>query len=109
MTPHPRILIVGGGPVGLCLAGLLAQQGIASVVIEQDAAYCTGSRAICVSRRSQEIFQWFGAGDALQAKGLAWTGGRSYFRETQVLQFQMPHDPAQRFSPMLNIQQFYIE
>ena len=104
-----RVLIIGGGPVGLTTAALLARQGIASTVIEADESYCTGSRAICLSRRSLEILDWVGAADAIVAKGLAWTGGRSYFRDQEVLQFDMPHDPTQRFAPMTNIQQFYVE
>ncbi len=106
---HVPVLIAGGGPVGLALSALLARQGIASLVIEADDSYCTGSRAICMSRRSQEILAWAGAADALIAKGLAWTGGRSYWRDTEVLHFEMPSQPSQRFAPMLNIQQFYVE
>jgi 3-(3-hydroxy-phenyl)propionate hydroxylase len=104
-----RVLIAGGGPVGLSLAALLAEYGIASVVIEADEGYCSGSRAICVSRRSQEIFGWFGGDASLVAKGLPWTGGRSYFRSDEVLHFEMPSEPGERFAPMVNIQQFYIE
>ena len=55
------VLIAGGGPVGLALAALLARQGVRSMVLEADAGYCTGSRAICISRRSQEILAWAGA------------------------------------------------
>ena len=53
--------IIGGGPVGLTLAALLARQGVASLVVEADAGYCEGSRAICISRRSQEILAAAGA------------------------------------------------
>jgi 3-(3-hydroxy-phenyl)propionate hydroxylase len=106
---HVSVLIAGGGPVGLSLAALLAKQGIAAWVIEADTGYCTGSRAICVARRSQEIFSWLGAEQPLLAKGLPWVGGRSYFRDQQVLHFQMQTDLHQRFAPMLNIQQYYIE
>ncbi len=81
---HVPVLIAGGGPVGLTLAALLARQGIASLVVEADEGYCSGSRAICMSRRSQEILAWAGAADALVAKGLAWTGGRSYWRDTEA-------------------------
>lgn len=109
LPTHVPVLIAGGGPVGLTLAALLARQGIASLVVEADDGYCSGSRAICVSRRSQEILGWAGAADALVAKGLAWTGGRSYWRDTEVLQFQMPSQPTERFAPMVNIQQFYVE
>lgn len=103
------VLIAGGGPVGLTLAALLARHGVASLVVEADAGYCTGSRAICISRRSQEILAWAGAGAALARKALPWTGGRSYFRGTEVLNFQMPSEPTQRFAPMVNIQQFHVE
>ena len=93
----------------MTLAALLAHHGIASLVVEADGGYCTGSRAICMSRRSQEILAWVGADRSLLEKGLPWTGGRSYFRDREVLHFEMPSDPAQRFAPMLNMQQFYAE
>ncbi|MBA4329659.1 MAG: FAD-dependent oxidoreductase [Polaromonas sp.] len=103
------VLIAGGGPVGLTLAALLSRLGIASLVIEADAGYCSGSRAICMSRRSQEILGWVGADRPLLDKGLSWVGGRSYWRDAEVLHFQMPSEPSQRFAPMVNIQQFYVE
>jgi 3-(3-hydroxy-phenyl)propionate hydroxylase len=104
-----QVLIAGGGPVGLTLAALLAQQGVQVIVVEADESYCTGSRAICMSRRSQEIMGWIGADNKMSATGLPWTGGRSYFRDQEVLHFQMPNDATQRFAPMLNIQQYYVE
>ncbi len=103
------VLIAGGGPVGLTLAALLGRQGIRALVVEADPSYCEGSRAICISRRSQEILGWIGADRAVVDKGLSWTGGRSYFRDTEVLHFKMPSEPTERFAPMVNIQQFYIE
>ncbi|WP_448173456.1 FAD-dependent oxidoreductase [Rhizobacter fulvus] len=103
------VLIAGGGPVGLALAALLGRYGVACLVVEADASYCEGSRAICISRRSQEIMGWVGADRALVEKGLSWTGGRSFFRDREVLHFRMPSEPGERFAPMVNIQQFYVE
>ena len=108
-SDHVSVLIAGGGPVGLTLAALLAHYGVASRVIEVDGGYCTGSRAICVSRRSQEILGWVGADRALVEKGLSWVGGRSFYQDTEVLHFEMPSEPTQRFAPMVNIQQYFIE
>jgi len=109
LPSHVPVLIAGGGPVGLTLAALLAEYGIASLTVEADDGYCAGSRAICMSRRSQEILGWIGADAPLNRTGLAWTGGRSYFRDQEVLHFEMPHEPLQRYAPMVNIQQYYVE
>ena len=103
------VLIVGGGPVGLTLAALLATFGVRARVIEADDGYCTGSRAICISRRSMEILAWAGAERHVADVGLPWVGGRSYFRDTEVLHFTMPSEPGDRFGPMINIQQYEIE
>lgn len=107
--PLLPVLIAGGGPVGLTLAALLAKQGVRCEVIEADEGYCTGSRAICMSRRSQEILGWVDADEALVRKGLSWVGGRSHFRDREVLHFRMPSEPSERFAPMVNIQQFHVE
>ena len=104
-----QVVIVGAGPVGFCVALGLANHGIPTVLIEADDSVCFGSRAICISRRSQEILDRLGALKSFSEKGLPWTGGRSYYRNAEVLHFKMPHDENQKLPPMLNIEQFYIE
>jgi 3-(3-hydroxy-phenyl)propionate hydroxylase len=106
---HHRVVIAGGGPVGLAVALGLARFGVPSVVLEADETVCVGSRAICLSRRSLEILDALGVLDAFVDKGLAWTGGRSFWRDAEVLHFLMPHDADQRLAPMTNIEQYYIE
>src|SRR5262245_47402120 len=68
-----------------------------------------GSRAACVSRRSLEIMERLGVLDAFMSKGLPWTDGRSFYVETEVFRFSMPHDAEQKLPPMINLQQYYIE
>jgi 3-(3-hydroxy-phenyl)propionate hydroxylase len=103
------VLIIGGGPVGMTMAALLAKRGVDVLVVEADEGYCLGSRATCVSRRSLEIMGWAGADAAMMDKSLPWSDGRSFYKDREVLHFQMPADPTQRFAPMVNIQQYYVE
>jgi 3-(3-hydroxy-phenyl)propionate hydroxylase len=103
------VAIVGGGPVGMTLALALARQGVRSVLIEADDRVCTGSRAICISRRSLEIFKRLGVVDGFLQKGLPWTGGRSFYRDTEVFRFTMHQDDEQSLPPMINIAQYQIE
>ncbi|SAK80465.1 FAD-dependent oxidoreductase [Caballeronia calidae] len=103
------VTIVGGGPVGLAVALGLANHGVRSVLIEADDSVCHGSRAICISRRSLEIIERLGALDGFVKTGLPWTGGRSFYRDTEVLHFTMPQDENQKLPPMVNLAQYHIE
>jgi 3-(3-hydroxy-phenyl)propionate hydroxylase len=105
---HP-VVVVGGGPVGLASALGLANQGIPVVLLEADDSVCFGSRAICISRRSLEIIQRLGALEGFLKIGLPWTGGRSFYRDVEVLHFTMPHDENQKLPPMINLAQYSIE
>jgi 3-(3-hydroxy-phenyl)propionate hydroxylase len=103
------VVIVGAGPVGLAAAACLARFGIESVVIEKNCCAGEGSRAICLSRRSLEILDWIGAAEPFVAKGLGWTRGRAFYRDRQIHELCMPHSDAEKFLPMTNLQQYYME
>lgn len=103
------VAIVGGGPVGLATALGLARQSISSVVIEADDSVCMGSRAACISRRSLEICGRLDALPQMLQRGLPWSGGRSFWQQTEVFRFAMPEYEGQRLPPMINLQQYYIE
>ena len=105
---HP-VAIIGGGPIGLALALDLANHGVRSVVIEADASVSQGSRAACISRRTQEILDQLGVLQPVLDRALPWTAGTSFYRETPVFRLEMPMDARQKFYPMVNLQQCYFE
>ena len=107
--PRHPVIIAGAGPVGLTAALALARLGVASVVVDKKNTVNDGSRAICISRYSFETLQQLGVVAQFEAKGLGWTSGRCYFRDQLIYQFAMPHSADERFLPMYNIQQQYIE
>ncbi len=103
------VAIVGAGPVGLCAALTLARHGVPSVVLDAKSSVGEGSRAICIARHSVEIFQQLGVAGRFLGKALPWTDGTSYYRERPVYRLRMPHGPDERYYPMYNLQQQYIE
>ena len=103
------VVVVGGGPVGMVTALGLANHGVPVVLIEADDSVCFGSRAICISRRSLEIIERLGAVEGFKRIGLPWTGGRSFYRDVEVLKFSMPQDENQKHAPMVNLAQYHIE
>jgi 2-polyprenyl-6-methoxyphenol hydroxylase-like FAD-dependent oxidoreductase len=65
------VLIVGGGPVGLCLAMDLAWRGVECLMLERRAAGEPPSvKCNHVSSRSMEIFRRLGLADEVRAAGL---------------------------------------
>jgi 3-(3-hydroxy-phenyl)propionate hydroxylase len=105
---HP-VAIVGAGPVGLAAAIELARRGIRCVLLEKKNTLNDGSRAICVSRSSFETLQQLGAVEPFERKSLGWTRGRCYYRDRLIYRLEMPHSKEERYLPMYNIQQQYIE
>lgn len=103
------VVIVGAGPIGLVTALLLAKSGVKSVVLESERQVSEGSRAIAFTRRSMEILQQTGVANRVSAMGLPWRFGNSYFRGQRVFRMENPHDPDDRFEPLINIQQQYLE
>ncbi|MEK9825516.1 MAG: FAD-dependent monooxygenase [Methylotenera sp.] len=67
MQTHHNILVVGGGPVGLVLALLLAKQGLPSTVLEarQQGAANQDTRALALSYGTRRILEKLGVWDAL--------------------------------------------
>jgi 3-(3-hydroxy-phenyl)propionate hydroxylase len=103
------VLIVGAGPIGMTAALVLARYGIRSVLIERRDTFNDGSRAICVARPSMHILERIGAVAPFVEKALGWRFGRSYYRGEQIFRLEMPQPRGEKYLPMYNLQQQYIE
>ena len=104
-----RVTIVGSGPAGMVTALELARHGVRCVVLNSELQFSQGSRAIVFTRRSLEILQQVGVADRMMATGLPWRFGNSYYRNQLCFRMEAPHDPDDRYFPMLNLQQQYME
>ena len=103
------VVIVGGGMVGLTAALDLARRGVASVVLDEDDSVSTGSRAICMAKRSLEIFDRLGIGARMLDHGVIWNRGEVLFRDRQVYEFDLLPEAGHAFPAFINLQQYYVE
>jgi 3-(3-hydroxy-phenyl)propionate hydroxylase len=105
---HP-VLIAGAGPIGMTAALVLARYGVRSVLIDRKDTFNDGSRAICIARSSMYILERIGAVAPFLENSLGWRYGRSYYRGEQIFRLEMPQPPGEKYLPMYNLQQQFIE
>ncbi|WP_010626137.1 FAD-dependent oxidoreductase [Halomonas sp. KM-1] len=106
---HCPVVIVGAGPTGLAMAIDLAQQGIASVVLDDNNTVSVGSRAICFAKRTLEILDRLGCAQPMVDKGVTWQRGRVFFQEREVYDFDLLPEEGHRMPAFINLQQYYFE
>jgi len=109
-----QVAIVGAGPVGLTLAADLALRGVPAIVLEAEtksaeSAVQFGSRSICYAKRSLEILDRLGVGQAMLDKGVTWQLGKVFWRDRLVYQFDLLPEAGHRMPAFVNCQQFYLE
>lgn len=107
--PALPVVVVGAGPVGMAVALGLAQRGTRVTVLEAANQVSFGSRAICISRHSLEVADRLDFGEQLSDVVLPWHGGRSFYRDKEVLHFLMPNEPHAVRGPMVNVSQSQLE
>lgn len=105
---HP-VVIVGGGLVGLTLALDLRKRGVDVVVIEKGDTVSEGSRSICQAKRTLEIWDRLGVGDAVKNKGVQWGVGRVFCQEDELYSFDLQPEPGYKMPAFVNLQQYYCE
>jgi 3-(3-hydroxy-phenyl)propionate hydroxylase len=103
------VLVVGAGPVGLCLAIDLAQRGQPVLLIDEDQTVSIGSRAVCHAKRTLEIFDRLGVGQSVVDAGVTWNVGRTFHRGREVFAFDLLPDSGHRRPGMVNLQQYHLE
>ncbi|WP_163848688.1 FAD-dependent monooxygenase [Pseudooceanicola aestuarii] len=107
--PRHPVVIVGAGPVGLAAALDLAGQGIACLVVDDNDVVSVGSRAICWSKRSLEILDRLGLGEACLARGVTWKVGRTFHRTAEVFSVDLQPEAGHKMPAFVNLQQYHVE
>ncbi|MDH3662818.1 MAG: FAD-dependent oxidoreductase, partial [Alphaproteobacteria bacterium] len=105
---HP-VVVIGAGPIGLAAAIDLAQNDVPVLVLDESDRVSHGSRAICFAKRSLEILDRLGVGEALVEKGVTWSRGKVFFGDRQVYGFDLLPEGGHRRPAFINLQQYYLE
>ncbi len=103
------VVIVGGGPVGLAAAIDCGLHGIPVLLLDEDDAVSSGSRAICWSKRTLEIFDRLGVAGRMLAKGITWKVGRLFHRDRLVYRFDLLPEAGHKMPAFINLQQYFVE
>jgi 3-(3-hydroxy-phenyl)propionate hydroxylase len=105
-----QVAVVGAGPIGMTLAGRLAQRGVKVVLLEQHPHHTgEGSKALCMQRETLEIWARLGIGQAVADRGVQWDLGRTYFRDRELFSIHLPSSDVDHFPPFVNINQTEVE
>jgi 3-(3-hydroxy-phenyl)propionate hydroxylase len=110
-TDRATVTIVGAGPVGLAMALELGRSGHRVLLVNRLDFISSGSKAICFSKRTLDIFDRLGVGDAVVEKGVSWNVGKVFWGKSEepVYQFDMLPVKDQKRPGFINIQQYYVE
>jgi 3-(3-hydroxy-phenyl)propionate hydroxylase len=109
VTQPASVVIAGAGLVGLTLAIDLTLQGVPVVVLERRTGVAEGSRSICQARRTLEIWDRLGVGEAMRARGVTWRLGRVFHGADELYSFDLAADARSKAPPFVNLQQNLVE
>ena len=105
-----QVAVIGAGPIGMTLAGRLAQHGVSVLLLEQHSQHTgEGSKALCMQRETLEIWARLGIGERVAQRGVQWNLGRTYFRGRELFQVRLPGSAGDHFPPFVNINQTEVE
>lgn len=104
-----QVVIAGAGMVGLTLAIDLTLQGVPVVVLEKGEAIAEGSRSICQAKRTLEIWDRLGVGEAIRDRGVTWQVGRVFHRDHELFSFDLLPEAGHLMPAFVNLQQYHVE
>ena len=114
------VVVVGAGPVGLSLAIDLAQRGQRVVLLDRNPSPASdadralvlarqSSRAICFAKRTLEIFDRLGVGNAMVEHGVRWQRGKVFFGNAPVYTFDLLPEDGHERPAFVNLPQSFVE
>jgi 3-(3-hydroxy-phenyl)propionate hydroxylase len=104
-----KVIVAGGGPVGLATALDLGLRGVPVLVLDDQEGVGLGSRAICFAKRTLEICDRLGAGEAMLAKGVQWNTGKVFHDDRLLYEFNLLPEDGHAFPAFINLQQPFFE
>ena len=106
------VMIVGAGPVGMCAALGLSYYGVPSIILDDaEGTAIEGSRAIFMERHSLEVLgAWSPVGQQMVELGMTLTGGRVFFRRTELYKtLNALPEQDMRYPRFVNVPQNILE
>ncbi|MDD9718783.1 FAD-dependent oxidoreductase [Dinoroseobacter sp. PD6] len=111
-APAPRrhkVVVVGGGPIGLATALDLGRQGVPVLLLDDHEGIGMGSRAICFSKRTLEIAARYGCAGPMLDKGVVWNVGKVFQDDRQVFEFNLLPEAGHAHPAFINLPQPWFE
>ena len=105
---HP-VVVVGAGPTGLSMAIDLALHRVPVVLLDDDNTVSPGSRAVCYAKRTLEVWDRLGVGEAVVARGVGWRNGWVHHRKQLVYEFDLLTEAGHKMPAFTNLQQYLLE
>lgn len=106
-----RLVVVGGGPVGLTLALDLGRRGHELILLNKIDFIPGGSRAICFSKRTLDIWERLGVGKCMLDAGVVWDTGKVFWGDSPepIYEFDLLPLKDQSNPAFINLPQYRAE
>jgi len=109
-TPVRRkVVVVGGGPIGLATALDLGRRGVPVVLLDDHEGAGLGSRALCFAKRTLEICDRLGAVTPMLEKGVQWNLGKVFHDDRLLYEFNLQPEDGHALPAFINLQQPWFE